>query len=630
MTSPQSLSLPRVFISVAGRSHVSRVNELLSDALLCTPYLVVKVSKQSFLEFCSQTMSESEGDNSTYKLSPSYDSFFHPKLAKFLTEEQYLQEVNSSDTFSFDCSAPVDKLSSYVDSLRTNEQFNYVSIFCRPCVSQHLMKAFSSIEVQTCGDTPYVFHSWFGPIAQCIIDFIACWVYDIYVLRRYTSLIYPVLSSTQSDLLSITKDSNLWDAMSETNGVRFISFPKTLVSPVIDEYCVIFDTLKQQAEADSKQFVDPFVIRPKNATHALFIVQVEDTFYYALTRARTFIARPVFHHVGVGDPQLSLIQPQGGLSDPTAFDDTVISSVTGLSKEAIRAKIAAEKAAMALANPNQDSTPTPNLPGKQQRPALQVTNSTSTDNTIHWNCTYAAQARVSRAYYKLEESFMTIDKNEAYFGPIYRDILKSMESRLANIKDHSYKLTDICAKYGWWSNATGSVNTDSEIYAMDIGAAPGSWTLSLVQRGARTFSIDPGPLSIEHPLITHLPYLGESPICISTVTETIQKLAPKRGTQFGALDIVVCDINARIQEAVQIILKSVVHSNLLRPGAILVLTIKSFNYKTLESSSEDALSKLAPYFKGLKLFWLLTNKKERTIIGIRSDWINEELLTASA
>lgn len=620
-----SVAVPRMFIAITGRSHISRVECLLEEVYQTTPYVVLTTTPEAFLAYHAEVSSCAEADSGIegaflYNSSSSYDKYFSPSSGSLMSLTEFTSISTNPASLFIDPSASISEFNQYASTLRSDASLTQVVVAFTPVVVSVPMKVTVCVELlnaytNTSTSTPVAVSYWAGILCQSAMDFLASWTYEIYVLRRYTSLFYPVLSSVPAESAdSIPFDSALWTALHSTSGVRMVTCPKALVDPLVDAFFARFpETTETDENCETIATTSPpFMIRPKNATHAVHLVKCEGRVFYALVRARGFVARPTFVRVSVGDAALTTT-PMDGHVTP-ASGECVISAPVGLSKEAARAQQAAEKAEK-----------------RRKEEAGEVTVVEDTPDMISWKTTSAAQERVSRAYYKLEESFMRLDKDDDYFRGLYTTICAEMENTFSATSESAAearsKSLAVCAKYGWWTKAKGddamttaAAATNQNVAAMDIGAAPGSWTLSLVQRGARTFSVDPGPLSIRHPLAIHVPYVGESPQCIAMVKNIIGEMQPPVDTTNGLLDIVVCDINVAIEHAVEIVMTTVIRTDLMRPGAMLILTVKSFSMKSLEGTTGNALKTLEPYFDGLKMYWLLTNKKERTIIGIRKAW----------
>jgi 23S rRNA U2552 (ribose-2'-O)-methylase RlmE/FtsJ len=207
-----------------------------------------------------------------------------------------------------------------------------------------------------------------------------------------------------------------------------------------------------------------------------------------------------------------------------------------------------------------------------------------------WVNTAACKGRVSRAYYKLEEVFEYLQREPAF--------KEAVDRAVAN---------DTCpaSTWGWWNKP----QTDgTRPLTCDVGACPGGWSLSLAARGAQVLAIDPGMLSIQHPQITHVPHKLQAPECV------------ERLNAGGPLDMVVCDVNCDIGMTTDIVLDNIVNPGLMRPGSIVVLTVKAFNKGAMNDQIKHALRLLEAKFDCLQTTWLLANRRERTIVGVRKQW----------
>ena len=168
---------------------------------------------------------------------------------------------------------------------------------------------------------------------------------------------------------------------------------------------------------------------------------------------------------------------------------------------------------------------------------------------------------LSRAYHKLEESFLMDDALRARITPGCR--------------------------------------------AIDLGASPGGWSSYLATaRGCHVLAIDPGAVLCTSERVQHVAKLVED--SAEEICAFVSKEQP--------LDLIVCDMNVRPDLACQLI-HFVCATAPISPTAMLVLTCK----ETLTGRSKklviDAQVGLSDLFTSWRSYHLLANGKERTLIG---------------
>ncbi|KAL6756929.1 hypothetical protein V8C86DRAFT_3136054 [Haematococcus lacustris] len=160
--------------------------------------------------------------------------------------------------------------------------------------------------------------------------------------------------------------------------------------------------------------------------------------------------------------------------------------------------------------------------------------------------------------------------------------------------------------------------------AIDVGAAPGSWTAYLARRCRRVVAVDPADLAPEVlalPNVHHLRMNSTQP----GITQALQHLLssePEGGDPAGLAagglaDLLVCDMNSHPLQSCKVV-QDLLH--LLRPGGRVVLTLK------LKGTGRDrsrVVQQLDDYFKaelvGAQCIWLLANTKyEATYLATRA------------
>jgi 23S rRNA U2552 (ribose-2'-O)-methylase RlmE/FtsJ len=182
------------------------------------------------------------------------------------------------------------------------------------------------------------------------------------------------------------------------------------------------------------------------------------------------------------------------------------------------------------------------------------------------------------------------------------------------------------------------------VLGVDVGACPGGWTLALALRGARVLAVDPGSLSIKHPHVTHAPHRIESRECADAFARWAATAADCNSGGAGAsgsvsspfLDVAVCDVNMGVEATCKVMVAALTGAAIapgrepaehataacgvqrLRPGGVLVLTVKAFSKHTAEGDIALAARILSPWFDAVEGMWLMSNRCERTLIAVRS------------
>lgn len=163
------------------------------------------------------------------------------------------------------------------------------------------------------------------------------------------------------------------------------------------------------------------------------------------------------------------------------------------------------------------------------------------------------------------------------------------------------KLSEALAASGFSPRGEGA--------AIDVGAAPGGWTLQIAKFMHLVVAIDPAEL---HPEVDALPNVVH-----------LQKKSQEAGDElFRVLggcpvDLIVCDANRHPLEIMDTLRPLL---GVLRPGGFLLLTLK-FRGKGWEKEGSEALmlEVLGPGFERVKLLWLFCNTQfERTLVAVRT------------
>ena len=140
--------------------------------------------------------------------------------------------------------------------------------------------------------------------------------------------------------------------------------------------------------------------------------------------------------------------------------------------------------------------------------------------------------------------------------------------------------------------------------AIDLGGAPGGWTSFLAAQGCSLVaSVDPGELHISiTPNIVHLQKKAELAVA------ELSSMAP-----FHCL---VCDMNTYSLQSIRLCLTLL---PLLTPRAPLVLTVKELQSGHGKKLQAGAMELLAVGWEGLHARFLMSNGRERTVVGWRRE-----------
>jgi len=198
---------------------------------------------------------------------------------------------------------------------------------------------------------------------------------------------------------------------------------------------------------------------------------------------------------------------------------------------------------------------------------------------------------------------------------------------------HSAHRRQVTCTHGGVCKATGKLwealiatGLDGRIHGsnvVDIGAAPGGWTMYLAERGAKkVIAVDPAALDPAVFLLDNNSDTANQPSSSSTIIYHIQDKAQNAIPEVldllngESLDVVVSDMNVHPCHMTQIISPLL---NILTPGGILIITLK-FGGRGGGGEREESLKMWEEYlgegYEGVKLLWLLGNTvTERTIVA---------------
>lgn len=170
-------------------------------------------------------------------------------------------------------------------------------------------------------------------------------------------------------------------------------------------------------------------------------------------------------------------------------------------------------------------------------------------------------------------------------------------------------------------------------WGMDAGASPGGWTRFLAEGGcSHVFAVDPAELS---PKVLHLqadPVDGSVPAWQVGKVEHLQKTITEAAVEVSQrqkigkvplLDVYVSDMMLQKRESAVSILKSDGVLELLKPGSLLVITVKGsevpgHSKKSFDKAISHIVAEFETYCEGVQSLHLMYNReRERTLVGYR-------------
>lgn len=168
----------------------------------------------------------------------------------------------------------------------------------------------------------------------------------------------------------------------------------------------------------------------------------------------------------------------------------------------------------------------------------------------------------------------------------------------SNISRAFYKIQEACERCGVreWPQPTWN--------AVDIGAAPGGWSLYLSEVVGKVYAVDPADLVVNKPNIIHL--RGQ-------LLNVLPQLADI------SLHVIVCDMNADPEVAIGCI--QALESR-LEIGGRVILTFKyqkraTANIERRLANDSDLFRKSLPSCDVLKTMHMVSNHHERTLVAIK-------------
>jgi 23S rRNA C2498 (ribose-2'-O)-methylase RlmM len=144
---------------------------------------------------------------------------------------------------------------------------------------------------------------------------------------------------------------------------------------------------------------------------------------------------------------------------------------------------------------------------------------------------------------------------------------------------------------------------------LDIGAAPGGWTVVLASHGAHVCSVDPAILTLpasqaNNPNIVHFKCKAQE--CVEQVRARFDD-----GTYI--LDGLVCDANMPPTAAWNMVK---CYEGFVRKGGMVVLTCKITKRNQTKTLTEEAKVLMQNWCEDIQVLHLLSNTlNERTIVG---------------
>lgn len=176
-----------------------------------------------------------------------------------------------------------------------------------------------------------------------------------------------------------------------------------------------------------------------------------------------------------------------------------------------------------------------------------------------------------------------------------------------------HKIDEVFSRFPTW--IPGDLHDGVSV---DIGAAPGGWSLYLSHKSKLVYAVDPAELSSSvtaAPNIVHLKRrvisshdtLGGSGCNVSDLGGHFSEATP-------FISVLACDAVFEPEFGVQLLTEFLPK---LLPGALLVFTVKfrSRSATVQELGALEVVEKLKPHFRELQVVWLFANKRERTVVG---------------
>lgn len=144
--------------------------------------------------------------------------------------------------------------------------------------------------------------------------------------------------------------------------------------------------------------------------------------------------------------------------------------------------------------------------------------------------------------------------------------------------------------------------------AIDVGAAPGGWTVQLAEQFELTVAVDPAEM---HPSVAELPNVVHVQRKSEDSLEEVS--AALAGRQ---VDLLCCDMNKHPLGILEILGPLL---GTLRPGGLLCLTLKFRGRGRDKAHSERMMAEaLGADFEDMQYLWLLANTQhERTLVARR-------------
>ena len=160
-----------------------------------------------------------------------------------------------------------------------------------------------------------------------------------------------------------------------------------------------------------------------------------------------------------------------------------------------------------------------------------------------------------------------------------------------------------------WEKLHGAMAFPPGSVALDLGAAPGSWSQYLASRGCHVLAVDPGSLA---PELTAVETIEHWPVVAKEALATLA--AEKRECVAVVCDMCLHDIgDARraVLEAGQ--------TGVLAKGALVVVAIKVVLGRavaTIDKTAQVEVDAISPHLDDMEVFHLFSSRdKERTVVG---------------
>jgi hypothetical protein len=190
----------------------------------------------------------------------------------------------------------------------------------------------------------------------------------------------------------------------------------------------------------------------------------------------------------------------------------------------------------------------------------------------------------------------------------------SLDSKVDVLCRAHHKIDEIFSRFSAWIPDRLASGT-----AVDVGAAPGGWSLYLSQKSKLVYAIDPAELA---PSVAFTPNIIHARRRLVTARDTPEGSACRVMELDGPfsevspfISVLACDAVFEPAFGAELLLEFLPY---LLPGALLIFTVK-FRTRSVagqECAAIEVMERLRPRFKEMQIAWLFANKRERTIVAV--------------